>query len=59
MKKMEGKKIIKEINQRKQNEIKKYKNDNSIFNTIILINYSPSCISVRNSTPRVHYPQLN
>jgi hypothetical protein len=25
----------------------------------VLINYSPSCMSVRYSTPRVHYPQLN
>jgi hypothetical protein len=24
-----------------------------------LINYNPSCMSVRYSTPRVHYPQLN
>ena len=31
----------------------------SFFYTIILINYNPSCMSVRYSTPRVHYPQLN
>jgi hypothetical protein len=29
------------------------------LNTIILINYNPSCMSVRYSTPHVHYPQLN
>jgi hypothetical protein len=27
--------------------------------TIILINYNPSCMSVRYSTPHLHYPQLN
>jgi hypothetical protein len=29
------------------------------LNTIILINYNPSCMSVGYSTPHVHYPQLN
>jgi hypothetical protein len=29
------------------------------LNTIILINYNPSCMYVRYSTPHVHYPQLN
>jgi hypothetical protein len=29
------------------------------LNTMILINYNPSCMSVRYSTPHVHDPQLN
>jgi hypothetical protein len=30
-----------------------------VLTTIILINYNPSCMSVRYSTLHVHYPQLN
>jgi hypothetical protein len=46
----------KETNKKTKQNKEIQKNDNSIFK---FFNYNPSCMSVRYSTPHVHYPQLN